>query len=132
MAGRKFQDWVGKRVSVFGVVKSRRDDESGNVDLALSIRTRQARNLCETTDDETCRMTVSDHEFGVVHAFVKLAPGDAAGKLKLGQGSLVRVIGKVSKKTHPHTGNTVIEADFYRHWPHGYFVTTKAREYMRL
>lgn len=130
MAGRQFEKWVGKTVSVFGVVKARQDKPDGSVDLTLSIRTRQPRNLCESSDEETCRVTVGDHEFGQVHVTVKPSPEDADGRLRLGRGSLVRAIGAVSRQTHAQTGNTVISANFYRHWPDRYYVTTKARSYM--
>ncbi|MEN9581289.1 MAG: hypothetical protein RJA70_4298 [Pseudomonadota bacterium] len=130
MAGRQFDRWIGKSVSVFGVVKTRKELPDGSADLTLSIRTRQPRNLCESTDEETCRVTVGDHEFGVVHVSARLTPEDAEGSRRLGPGSLVRAIGAVKREVHAQTGNAVIAGQFYRHWPAGYYVTTQARAYM--
>lgn len=130
MVGRRFHEWVGQSVSVFGVVEGREDTPDGRTDLALSIRVLQDRNLCETAAQDSCRVTVSEHEFAVLHAFVTLQPEAQSGETRLTRGSLVRVIGTISKDPHPKTGGTVLEGKYYRHWPHKYFVTTKSREYM--
>lgn len=131
MVGRQFPKWVGQKVTLFGIVKAREDLSDGSAMLKLSIRTRQARNLCESSNEETCRVTVTDNEFGTAHASVRLVADDANGPLSVRPGSLVRVIGTISAEPNKQTGNTVVVAKYFRHWPADYFVTTKARAYMR-
>jgi hypothetical protein len=128
MAGRRPAEWEGKVVSLFGVIE-RRDGKGADVDLKLSMRQLQPRNLCETADTDTCRVTVSDQVFATLHAKVKLSGADTGGKV-VGPGSLVRVIGKLRPNTPGGDGLPVVEATFYRHWPRNYYVTTKARSYM--
>jgi hypothetical protein len=125
------EDWHGRPISVFGIVKSRGAGPAGTTDLTLSVRTLAPRNLCDEGGEETCRVTVSDHEFGLVHARVKLASEDDIGKQGVTAGSLVRVIGTLADDVHPDDGSTVLSANYYRHWPRNYFVTEAARSYMR-
>jgi hypothetical protein len=131
MAQRAPGEWKGKPVSVFGVVKSRKAGPSGTADLTLSVRTLEPRNLCESQDEDSCRVTVSEREHAIVHAEVKLSGEDDIGKLSVGAGSLVRVIGKISDDVDPADGSPVIRATYYRHWPRNYFVTTADRDQMR-
>ena len=42
-----------------------------------SVRTLEARNLCDTSDEDTCRVTVSDREHAAVHAHARLSGDDA-------------------------------------------------------
>ncbi len=131
MIGRRFHEWKGKPVSVFGIVEEVGKTSSGQTDLTLSVRVLQDRNLCESASEDSCRVTVSEHEFAVLHAYVDLKPAEQSGEHRLLTGSLIRVIGPVSKDNHPKTGGPLIEASYYRHWPHKYFVTTADREYMK-
>jgi hypothetical protein len=130
MVGRFFETWAGKRVSVFGVVLDHTLNASGQAELLLSLRVLQDRNLCQSASEDSCLVTVSETEFGNLNARVNLLPGELAGEHRLVRGSLVRIIGSVSKAPHPETGNYVILANYYRHWPPKYFVTTAARTYM--
>ncbi len=92
MIEREPSTWRGQRVSLFGIVKQRKEAPGGMAYLTLSVRTLATRNLCDQMDEDTCRVTVSDHEFAVVHAMAKLRPEDSIGKDSLATGSLVRVI----------------------------------------
>lgn len=127
MAERDKADWKKAKVSVFGIVTKRTEGPSGMAYVTLSVRTLEARNLCEQLDDETCRVTVGEHEFAIVHALLKLAPGDDIGEKSLNRGSLVRVLGKLTDDVDPDDGSVVMKADYYRHWPRHFFVTTASR-----
>ncbi len=131
MVQRMPSQWKGKPVSVFGVVKSRVDGDGGAASLTLSVRTLEPRNLCETEDEDSCRVTVSDHEHAVVHALVKLRSGDDIGRYSVGPGSLLRVIGVIGDDVDPNDGTPVIRARYYRHWPRDFYLTTAARSEFR-
>ena len=131
MANRRPQKWRGKPVSLFGVVTERHQGSAGAADLRLSVRTLEARNLCESADESTCRVTVSEREHAVVHALVKLSGDDDVGQLSVGQGSLLRIVGKISDAAHRDDGAPIFQVNYYRHWPRNYFVTSKDREHMR-
>ena len=124
--------WRGQRVSIFGVVKERKEGQGGSAYLTLSVRTLASRNLCDQEDQDTCRVTVSDHEFAVLHAVAKLRPNDALGKESLAPGSLVRVIGKLTDDVDKTDGAAILQANYYRHWPRNYFVTMADRDHMRM
>lgn len=130
MAQRSADDWRGQSVSLFGVVNGRRPGPGGTADLTLGLRRLEERNLCETDDEDSCRVTVAEREHGVVLARAKLAAQDDIGKLSIGPGSLVRVIGVISDEVSPE-GAPVIRVDYYRHWPRNYYVTTASRAHMR-
>ena len=132
MIERAPDSWRGKRVSIFGIVKERKEGQGGSAYLTLSVRTLATRNLCDQDDQDTCRVTVSDHEFAVVHAVAKLRPEDALGKESLTAGSLVRVIGKLTDDVDKTDGTAILQANYYRHWPRNYFVTMADRDHMRM
>lgn len=127
MATRYPEDWKDKRVSVFGVVEQRVAGEQGSTYLKLSIRVLSDRNLCETSDDDTCRVTVSEVEHGILRAHVKLRTEDQVGELSVGPGSLLRVIGELADHVDRTDGAQVLKASYYRHWPRFKFVTTASR-----
>ncbi len=127
MAERDKAEWKKAKVSVFGIVTKRAEGPAGTADLTLSVRTLEARNLCEELDEQTCRVTVSEHEFAVVHARLKLSPADDIGEKSVNRGSLVRVVGKLTDEVDPEDGGVVLKADYYRHWPRNFFVTTASR-----
>jgi hypothetical protein len=124
--------WKGQTLSIFGIVKQRGQAPGGMAYLTLSVRTLATRNLCDQMDEDTCRVTVSDHEFAVIHANVKLRSADDLGKESLAPGSLVRVIGKLTDTVDKTDGMQVLNANYYRHWPRNYFVTMADRDNMRL
>jgi len=132
MIEREPATWRGQRISIFGVVKQRSQAPGGMAYLTLSVRTLAARNLCDQMDEDTCRVTVSDHEFAIVHALTKLRPADDLGKESLAAGSLVRVIGKLTDSVDKTDGGQVLQAGYYRHWPRNFFVTMADRDHMRL
>lgn len=126
MSQRRKHEWVGKKVSVFGVVVSAEKRGDGKLDVLLSIRGLQDRNLCQTHEDDSCRVTVTDHEFGTIHAITPEASDEP-----IRPRALLRVIGKVDEEPHEKTGNWVIVADYTRHWPGTKYVTLSEREFMR-
>ena len=132
MMERAPDTWRGQRISVFGVVKQRKEGPGGLAYLTLSVRTLATRNLCDEQDEDSCRVTVSDHEFAIIHAATKLRPEDALGKESLRAGSLVRVIGKLTDDVDKTDGAAVLQANYYRHWPHNFYVTMADRDHMKL
>jgi hypothetical protein len=130
MVGRSPEKWRGVKVSAFGVVSSRQEGPFGNADLTLSVRTLEPRNLCESTDEATCRVTVGEREHAVIHAWVPLRSEDMVGEKSVGVGSLLRVVGTMADEVSRTDGHQTIKASYYRHWPRNHFVTTAARSYM--
>jgi hypothetical protein len=127
MAERDKADWKKAKVSVFGIVTKRVAGPSGTAYVTLSVRTLEVRNLCDQLDEETCRVTVGENEFAIVHAKLVLSPADDIGDKSLNRGSLVRVLGKLTDEVDPEDGTPVFKADYYRHWPRNFFVTTASR-----
>src|SRR4051812_4791734 len=127
MAERDKAEWRKHKTSMFGVVLKRAEGASGMAYVTLSMRNLEVRNLCEALDEQTCRVTVSEHEFAVVHALLKLSPADDIGEKSVNRGSLVRVVGKLTDEVDPEDGTPVLKADYYRHWPRNFFVTTASR-----
>jgi hypothetical protein len=82
-------------------------------------------------DRDSCRTTVSDHDFGVVHALLTLAPDDDIGPLSIGIGSLLRVVGTFAEQADPADGAPIVKGSYYRHWPRYYFVTKSSARDMR-
>jgi hypothetical protein len=130
MAERDKAEWKKSKVSVFGIVTKRAEGPGGAAYVTLSVRSLEARNLCDTLDEETCRVTVGEREFAIVHATLKLTPGDDLGEKSLNRGSLVRVLGKLTDEVDAEDGAPVLKADYYRHWPRNFFVTTASRSDM--
>ncbi|HEX3850810.1 MAG TPA: hypothetical protein VHW01_07570, partial [Polyangiaceae bacterium] len=81
-------------------------------------------------DEDTCRVTVSEHEHATLHANVKLESGDDVGQYSVGKGSLLRVIGKLSDEVDHDDGTPVLRVSYYRHWPRNFFVTTADAAHM--
>jgi hypothetical protein len=132
MVQRQPDVWRAASVSLFGVVVARSPGPGGNAYLTLTVRRLEPRNHCEyATDESTCLTTVSDRDFGVIHALLVLRPEDDIGEHSLGIGSLVRVIGKLSQDPDPNDGNPVIRSTYYRHWPLNFYVTRASGAYMR-
>jgi hypothetical protein len=131
MAVRRPEEWSQKPVSLFGVVVNR-GAAGGVAYLQISVRKLEPRNLCENAQDEdSCRVTVSDTEFGVVHATVTLKGEDDVGEHSVGAGSLLRIVGQFGQDTDPNDGTPIIRTTYYRHWPRYAFVTKSASSQMR-
>lgn len=132
MAERDKAEWTKHKTTLFGVVTKRAEGPAGTAYITLSVRNLEIRNLCEAMDEETCRVTVSEHEFAILHAQLKLVPADDLGEKSLNRGSLVRIVGKLTDEVDKEDGASVIKADYYRHWPRNYFVTTASRPDMTM
>jgi hypothetical protein len=132
MFQRDAEAWRKKKVTLFGVVTQRAAGPGGGAYLTLSVRRLEPRNLCDNANDEdSCRVTVSDKDFGVVHAVVALRPEDDYGEHSLGGGSLVRVVGQFGEDLDASDGQPVLRATYYRHWPRAYYVTRASAVHMR-
>jgi hypothetical protein len=116
---------------LFGVVTHRSAGPGGAAYVALSLRTLQTRNLCDSDDEDTCRVTVSEREMGRAHALLALSAEDEMGQESVGLGSLLRIVGNVTQDLDPNDGTAILRASFYRHWPRGFYVTTKASSVMK-
>jgi hypothetical protein len=113
-------------------VTSRSAGPGGGAYVTLSVRRLEPRNLCAHQEDEdTCRVTVSDTEFGVVHAVVPLTDEDDTGARSVRPVSLLRLIGTVGNGVDTTDGAPIVRATFYRHWPPGTYVTKDAAAVMR-
>jgi hypothetical protein len=132
MAQRDPEGWRKKRVMLVGVVTTRGTGPGGGAYVSLSVRRLEPRNLCDNANDEdSCRVTVSDRDFGVVHALARLSPDDDYGPHSVGPGSLVRVVGTFGEDLDPTDGTPVLRASYYRHWPRNFYVTRASAVHMR-
>ncbi len=118
-------------VSWFGVVLGAPELEGDHARVRLSLRAHQERHLCSSEYDDSCRVTVSDREIGTFSAIIPVRAEDlVAGPERLGAGSLLRVYGRSHGETDA-SGDPVVVADWYRHWPRYTFVTTAMSGRMR-
>jgi hypothetical protein len=132
MAERQPDEWRAGTIALFGVVQSRAAGPSGQALLKLGVRRVELRNLCANADDDdSCRVTVSDKDFGVVWALVSLHGEDDVGPHSVAMRSLVRVVGKIGQDVSPADGAPVVRATWYRHWPAGFYVTRASARDMR-
>lgn len=132
MVQRQPDEWHKGKVSLFGVVESRTAGSGGQALLKLSVRRLETRNLCQSEqDDDSCRVTVSDKDFGVVWALVQLREDDYVGPHAVGQRSLLRIVGTVGQDVSPTDGAPVVHALYYRHWPAYFYVTRASARDMR-
>ncbi|HEY1695709.1 MAG TPA: hypothetical protein VGG39_26255 [Polyangiaceae bacterium] len=131
MVERQPDEWRKGRVVLFGVVESRTAGPGGQALLKLSVRRLEGRNLCESgQDDDTCRVTVSDKDFGVVYALVQVRGDDDVGPHAVGQRSLLRIVGTLGQDVAPD-GAPIVHALYYRHWPNYFYVTRASARDMR-
>lgn len=132
MYQREAEAWRKSKAYLFGVVTARAPGPGGAAYLTLSVRRLEPRNLCTNANDEdTCRVTVSDRDFGVVHALAVLRPEDETGEHSVGAGSLVRIAGQFGEDVDPADGAPILRGSFYRHWPRHFFVTKSNSDTMR-
>jgi hypothetical protein len=105
-------------VALFGVVDVRAVGPGGQALLKLGVRALEPHNVCQRAgDDDSCRVTVSDKDFGVAWALVALRAEDDTGPQAIGQRSLVRLVGTIAEDVSPVDGAPVVHATWYRHWP---------------
>jgi hypothetical protein len=132
MVERQPNEWRRGNVMLFGVVDGRAAGPGGHALLRLSVRRLEPRNLCQLqSDEDSCRVTVSDKDFGVVWALVPLHGDDDVGPRSVTQRSLVRVVGRIGQDVSPTDGAPVIHAAWYRHWPAFYYVTRSSARDLR-
>ncbi|HSO31237.1 MAG TPA: hypothetical protein VLT33_01940 [Labilithrix sp.] len=132
MVARQPDAWRKSKTSLFGLVTGRAPGPGGAAYLTLSVRKLETRNLCSNANDEdTCRVTVSDRDFGIVHVLAALRPDDDMGERSVGVGSLVRAVGIFGEDVDPADGAPVLRASFYRHWPRYFYVTRSSADLMR-
>jgi hypothetical protein len=132
MYRREAEAWRKATTVLFGVVTARAPGPGGAAYLTLSVRRIEPRNLCSNgNDDDSCRVTVSDRDFGVVHVLTKLHRDDDVGERSIAAGSLVRVAGQFGEDVDPADGAPILRGSFYRHWPRHFFVTKANAETMR-
>lgn len=131
---RRFPDrYAGDLLGWFGIVTEieQLDRQTGEARLRLVLHPHQERHLCGDETPGSCRVTVSDRSIGPFTALVRVRPEDlTAGTGRLWTGSLVKIYGHVMDGGTEESG-PVLQADWYRHWPHGTFVTTAAAGSMR-
>lgn len=132
MVQRQPDEWRAGKTTLFGVVLSRAAGPNGQALLKLGVRRLELRNLCDNADDDdSCRVTVSDKDFGVVWALVSLHGEDDVGPHAVGMRSLVRVVGTIGQDVSPADGSPVLRASWYRHWPSMFYVTRASARDMR-
>ncbi len=126
MVERQPEVWHKGTVTLFGVVENRTAGPGGQALLKLSVRRLDPRNVCGSEqDDDSCRVTVSDKDFGAVWALVTLRGDDDVGPHSVGQRSLVRIVGSLGQDVSPADGAPIVHTTFVRHWP-VYFYATRA------
>lgn len=122
MATLKPEAWRGQKVKFFMVVAERKPGPGGAAYLTGKQHTLNEINGCDNKfDDDSCRVTIKPTGHDTVHAVVRLGSDDDVGELRVGSGSLVRVVGTISDATDPDDGKLVIQASWYRSWPIGYY-----------
>ena len=132
MVLRQPEAWRGVPVSVFGVVVARAPGPGGAAYLTLSVRRLEPRNLCEyAADESTCLTTISDRDFGSLHALIALRHDDDIGAHAVGPGSLLRLVGPLAQTSDPIDGGPVMHPAYYRHWPRYFFATRSASATLR-
>jgi hypothetical protein len=125
------EQYQGRTLAFFGVVRTVGAVERGVVRVTLEIRTHQERHLCEDETDRSCRVTVSARDGGPFTALVTLRDDDLDGENRVQVFSLLRVFGTLVPGAYDDQGGPVVRAEFYRHWPRGEYVTTDAASQMR-
>jgi hypothetical protein len=131
MAERQPDQWRRGNIALFGVVERREPGLGGQAKLTLSVRRLEPRNLCESeSDEDSCRVTVSDKDFGVLWVLASLHGDDDVGPRSVGPRSLLRVVGTIGQDLSP-TGAPVVHATWYRHWPAFNYVTRASARDLR-
>jgi hypothetical protein len=124
MAARQPEAWRKGTVTLFGIVEDRSAGPGGQALLKLSVRRLEPHNVCgRSGDDDTCRVTVSDKDFGVIWALASLRGEDDLGPRAVGQRSLVRVVGTLGQDVSPVDGSPMVHATYCRHFPPADYAT---------
>ena len=130
-----FARWHGTRFSWFGVITqldpARSGAEDGWVILRLSHRAHVEPHRCtDATDETSCRVTVDVRDGGTFAAKVQLQQDDWTGPLRVRVGSLVRVVGSMSLDGCHGDDGPMLDATWYRHWPHGFYATSSGGDHV--
>ncbi len=132
MAERRPEEWRRGTVVLFGVVESRAAGPAGKALLRLGVRRLEPRNLCDNQhDDDSCRVTVSDKDFGEVWVLASLRAEDDVGPHPVAPRSLLRVVGTIGEEPAPGGAGPVVHAGYYRHWPAFFYVTRSSARDLR-
>lgn len=119
-------------VGWFGVVvEPPQMQDGGRARVVLSLRAHQDRHLCSSSSSDSCRVTVSDREIGRFTAIVPVREEDRSGPRRLWTGSLLKVYGTATGEEDEAHGGPILAAEWYRHWPPHYYVTTASARSMR-
>jgi hypothetical protein len=128
---RRARPDMQRMVGWFGVLTAPPQfQEDGTARLSLSLRVHRERHLCSTSSSDSCRVTVSEREIGRFTAIVTVHPEDREGRLRLWTGSLVKIYGTATGE-QDESGGPVLRAEWYRHWPPHFYVTTASADAMR-
>jgi hypothetical protein len=128
MADRDPDEWGKTPVGLFAIVTHGSAQPDGTTSVDLSLRRLADRNLCETAEEDSCRVTVTEREFGTLRAVFVARAEERLGDEALGAGSLLRLVGTIKRDS---SGRHYLEATYHRHWPRGTYVTTASRGSMR-
>lgn len=124
MAQLKPEEWRGKKVRFFMVIDERKPGPGGAAYVSGQLHTLNEINNCENKhDDDTCRVTIKPTGHEKVHVVLRLAAAeDDTGELRVGTGTLLRVVGVLSDQPDPDDGKLVVQGTWYRQWPIGYYI----------
>lgn len=119
------EEWRKGTLALFGVVDNRQAGPAGQALLRLSVRRLATLNLCDNRQDEdSCRVTVTDKDFGVVYALVSLRGDDDIGPSAVQARSLLHLVGTLGQDISPTDGAPIVHATYYRHFPPLTYVTS--------
>lgn len=133
---RRAKQWQGRLVNAFVVVEQVQSSKGNpsQIQVVASLRAIQERNLCQDTDESSCRVTVSDQSFDAIHVVLSqdiVVPKGGEHPDRIQPGSLLRVIGNVTPPAADTDQMPRIDATLVRHWPLKTYVTTSNRDIMR-
>jgi hypothetical protein len=103
---------------------------TNQVKVAMQLVFHQPRHLCTDQFDSSCRVTISEKEGGPWTAVLTPRAEHREGRDRINAGSLLKVYGHVATD-FDERGGPIVNADYYRHWPHGTYVNTRRSGNMR-
>lgn len=134
------QDYQGKLIGWFGVVKKIQPTKDGRSLIQLAFHKHKDRHLCEGETSSTCRVTVNYRSTGGFSAAVMLSEKDKRPGLdKVQPGTLMRVFGQIRcieddngdpQCDRDKNNNIILYCDYYRQWPARNYRTTRSANKM--